>query len=81
MRQDADDLCVVCFVDRLGGAPCILLDCGHIFHYCCVKTVLEKRWNGPRITFRFMHCPLCKKQVKNIFVFRASFPNKGSLVH
>lgn len=25
--------------------------------------ILEKRWNGPRIIFRFMQCPLCKQQV------------------
>uniref|UniRef100_A0A915PSJ6 RCR-type E3 ubiquitin transferase n=1 Tax=Setaria digitata TaxID=48799 RepID=A0A915PSJ6_9BILA len=63
IKQDADDLCVICFTDRLGGAPCIQLACGHVFHYHCVRTVLEKRWNGPRIVFRFMQCPLCKKQI------------------
>ncbi|VDO35838.1 unnamed protein product [Onchocerca flexuosa] len=62
IKQDADDLCVICFTDRLGGAPCIQLTCEHVFHYRCVQTVLEKRWNGPRIVFRFMQCPLCKKQ-------------------
>ncbi|KAI6189442.1 RCR-type E3 ubiquitin transferase [Aphelenchoides bicaudatus] len=62
-KQDGDDLCVICFTDRLGAAPCIQLDCGHYFHFRCVKTVLEKRWNGPRIVFRFMQCPLCKKTI------------------
>ncbi|CAD5224052.1 unnamed protein product [Bursaphelenchus okinawaensis] len=62
-KQDADDLCVICFTDRLGGAPCIKLSCGHSFHYHCVKTVLEKRWHGPRILFRFMQCPLCKSNI------------------
>ncbi|VBB27565.1 unnamed protein product [Acanthocheilonema viteae] len=67
MKQDADDLCVICFTDRLGGAPCIQLACEHVFHYHCVRTVLEKRWDGPRIIFRFMQCPLCKKQVCPVF--------------
>ncbi|TKR87165.1 hypothetical protein L596_011613 [Steinernema carpocapsae] len=62
-RQDADDLCVICFTDRLGGAPCIQLKCGHIFHFNCVRTVLEKRWVGPRIVFQFMQCPLCRQQI------------------
>ncbi|VDM40401.1 unnamed protein product [Toxocara canis] len=64
-RQDADDLCVICFTDRLGGAPCIQLACGHVFHYRCLKLILEKRWNGPRIIFRFMQCPLCKQQIEH----------------
>ncbi|KAK0411800.1 hypothetical protein QR680_005853 [Steinernema hermaphroditum] len=62
-RQDADDLCVICFTDRLGGAPCVQLKCSHIFHFHCVKTVLEKRWVGPRIVFQFMQCPLCRQQI------------------
>ena len=64
-KQDTDDLCVICFVDRLGGAPCIKLSCGHLFHHKCVKTVLEKRWAGPRILFRFMHCPLCNALIEH----------------
>ncbi|CAD5232657.1 unnamed protein product [Bursaphelenchus xylophilus] len=62
-KQDSDDLCVICFTDRLGGAPCVKLSCGHSFHYQCVKTILEKRWHGPRILFRFMQCPLCKSNI------------------
>ncbi|MFH4976506.1 hypothetical protein AB6A40_003215 [Gnathostoma spinigerum] len=65
VRQDADDLCVICFTDRLGGSPCIQLECGHIFHYLCVKAALEKKWIGPRILFRFMQCPLCRKQIEH----------------
>uniref|UniRef100_A0A7E4WAZ4 RCR-type E3 ubiquitin transferase n=1 Tax=Panagrellus redivivus TaxID=6233 RepID=A0A7E4WAZ4_PANRE len=62
-KQDGDDLCVICFTDRLGAAPCIQLECGHFFHFACVKLILEKRWPGPRILFRFMHCPLCKAAI------------------
>ncbi|KIH61005.1 hypothetical protein ANCDUO_08735 [Ancylostoma duodenale] len=52
-------MCVVCFTDRLCAAPCVQLGCGHLLHYHCVRAVLEKRWPGPRIQFRFMNCPLC----------------------
>ncbi|EJW84961.1 hypothetical protein WUBG_04127 [Wuchereria bancrofti] len=76
IKQDADDLCVICFTDRLGGAPCIQLACDHIFHYRCVRTVLEKRWNGPRIVFRFMQCPLCKKQIDHPSVADLLLPLK-----
>ncbi|VDO50976.1 unnamed protein product, partial [Haemonchus placei] len=61
--QDGDDVCVVCFTDRLCAAPCIRLGCGHLLHYHCVRAVLEKRWPGPRIQFRFLNCPLCNVQV------------------
>jgi E3 ubiquitin-protein ligase MYCBP2 len=63
LRQDADDLCVICFTDRLGAAPCVLLQCGHVFHYACVRQSLTKRWHGPRITFAFMRCPLCQTSI------------------
>ncbi|CAJ0567117.1 unnamed protein product, partial [Mesorhabditis spiculigera] len=63
--QDGDDVCVICFTDRLGAAPCIKIECGHIFHYACVRAVLEKRWNGPRILFRFMNCPLCNGEMEH----------------
>lgn len=36
------------------------MDCGHIFHYRCVRRLLETRWNGPRITFGFCECPICR---------------------
>ncbi|VDO91516.1 unnamed protein product [Heligmosomoides polygyrus] len=61
--QDGDDVCVVCFTDRLCAAPCVRLGCGHLLHYHCVRAVLEKRWAGPRIQFRFMNCPLCNVQM------------------
>lgn len=36
------------------------LDCSHVFHLQCTRRVLENRWLGPRITFGFMSCPICK---------------------
>lgn len=63
LRQDGDDMCMICFADALSTAPVILLDCGHAFHWHCCRSVLERRWPGPRITFAFMLCPICKRDI------------------
>lgn len=63
LTQDADDMCMICFVEALSCAPAIQLDCGHVFHYHCCRTVLEKRWIGPRISFGFSLCPICKNDI------------------
>ncbi|KAL5268418.1 hypothetical protein ACHWQZ_G002322 [Mnemiopsis leidyi] len=60
LKQDADDMCVICFTESLGCAPCLQLTCGHILHSQCIATVVRNRWIGPRITFSFLHCPICK---------------------
>eukprot|EP00094_Tigriopus_californicus_P010528 TCALIF_10156-PA protein Name:"Similar to MYCBP2 E3 ubiquitin-protein ligase MYCBP2 (Homo sapiens)" AED:0.02 eAED:0.04 QI:14/0.77/0.5/1/0.88/0.8/10/0/4914 len=65
LRQDADDMCMICFTEALSPVPSILLECGHVFHYHCCVTVLEKRWIGPRITFGFRNCPICKSKIEN----------------
>lgn len=36
------------------------LECGHVFHAHCCRNVLKRRWPGPRITFTFSLCPICK---------------------
>lgn len=61
LRQDADDMCVICFTDTLSAAPSIKLSCDHVFHYRCCQATLSRRWPGPRITFGFMQCPICKE--------------------
>ncbi|ODN02467.1 E3 ubiquitin-protein ligase MYCBP2 [Orchesella cincta] len=63
LKQDGDDMCMICFTDALAFAPAILLLCGHVFHYHCCRSVLEKRWPGPRITFSFSYCPICKVEI------------------
>ncbi|XP_053398701.1 E3 ubiquitin-protein ligase MYCBP2-like isoform X4 [Mercenaria mercenaria] len=60
LKQDSDDMCMICFTEALSAAPAILLKCGHVFHAHCARRVLENRWVGPRITFGFSHCPICK---------------------
>lgn len=41
-------------------AFCSQLVCGHVFHYRCCQRVLINKWTGPRITFGFQQCPICK---------------------
>ncbi|XP_013162054.1 PREDICTED: E3 ubiquitin-protein ligase MYCBP2 isoform X3 [Papilio xuthus] len=63
LRQDADDMCMICFTDPLQAAPAIQLKCGHVFHLNCCKKVLASKWIGPRITFAFSKCPICKEDI------------------
>uniref|UniRef100_A0A8C9U137 RCR-type E3 ubiquitin transferase n=1 Tax=Scleropages formosus TaxID=113540 RepID=A0A8C9U137_SCLFO len=65
LKQDADDMCMVCFTEALSAAPAIQLDCTHVFHLQCTRRVLENRWPGPRISFGFMSCPICKNNMNH----------------
>ncbi|XP_025027421.1 E3 ubiquitin-protein ligase MYCBP2 isoform X2 [Python bivittatus] len=66
LKQDADDMCMICFTEALSAAPAVQLDCSHIFHLQCCCRVLENRWLGPRITFGFMSCPICKNKINHV---------------
>ena len=44
--------------------PSVKLECGHIFHAECLRTLLRHRWNTVRISFAFMDCPCCKQPIK-----------------
>ncbi|XP_033631426.1 E3 ubiquitin-protein ligase MYCBP2-like isoform X2 [Asterias rubens] len=65
LKQDADDMCMICFTEALACAPAIQLDCGHVFHQHCCQNVLERQWVGPRITFGFSLCPICKANMEH----------------
>ncbi|XP_047115899.1 E3 ubiquitin-protein ligase highwire-like [Schistocerca piceifrons] len=65
LKQDADDMCMICFTEALSCAPAIQLKCGHVFHLHCCRCVLMKRWSGPRITFAFSQCPICKASIEH----------------
>ena len=60
LRQDNDDMCMICFTDPLSPIPSVLLHCGHVFHFHCLQAVLSAKWHGPRISFGFTKCPICK---------------------
>jgi E3 ubiquitin-protein ligase MYCBP2 len=63
LTQDGDDMCMICFTEALSCAPSIQMLCGHVFHYHCSRTILQKRWHGARISFAFSQCPICKNDI------------------
>jgi hypothetical protein len=71
VRQDAEDMCMICFTESLGAAPAIQLACRHVYHFTCIRRNLEKRWPGARITFSFANCPICK--VNSFYLFMNVF--------
>ncbi|XP_076065953.1 MYC binding protein highwire isoform X3 [Oratosquilla oratoria] len=68
LKQDADDMCMICFSEALSSAPALQLECGHVFHSHCCRSVLKRRWPGPRITFTFSLCPICKVRMRHWFL-------------
>jgi E3 ubiquitin-protein ligase MYCBP2 len=62
-KANIDDFCSICFVKGLGQEPCVQIECGHIFHLECVKTKIQKQWNGPRIVFNYLDCSECKQRI------------------
>jgi len=64
-EQTAEDFCNICWVESLASAPSIRLQCGHVFHYTCIKSKIKKRWPAARITFGFSECPLCKQSIEH----------------
>ncbi|CAI9731993.1 E3 ubiquitin-protein ligase MYCBP2-like [Octopus vulgaris] len=65
LKQDADDMCMICFTEALSAAPALQLKCAHVFHLHCTKNVLIRKWVGPRITFGFSLCPICKDTINH----------------
>ena len=37
LRQDGDDMCMICWTETLHEAPCIQLKCGHVVHLTCCR--------------------------------------------
>jgi len=64
-KVNADDFCNICWIESIGSAPSVKLDCGHTFHMQCVRDRISKRWSGARITFNFLNCPLCKVPISH----------------
>jgi len=63
--QTGDDFCPICYVEDLRSAPAIKLECGHIFHYECIRRKVAAGWPSSRITFTFLECPLCSRHVSH----------------
>jgi hypothetical protein len=57
-----DEWCCICYTETLKQAPCIqLTSCNHVYHFECVKGVMEAGQSGARIQFDWMGCPQDKK--------------------
>ncbi|GAM20373.1 hypothetical protein SAMD00019534_035480, partial [Acytostelium subglobosum LB1] len=65
-HQISTDFCNICWIEDLAAAPCIKLECGHIFHYECCQKKLVNKWNSSRISFGFMKCALCQELTKHV---------------
>eukprot|EP01112_Ceratiomyxa_fruticulosa_P019235 TRINITY_DN626_c0_g1_i2.p1 TRINITY_DN626_c0_g1~~TRINITY_DN626_c0_g1_i2.p1 ORF type:complete len:753 (+),score=87.02 TRINITY_DN626_c0_g1_i2:295-2553(+) len=59
------DNCAICWVEVLEVAPCIQLECGHVFHYECVRKKVSNGGSGKRITFGFLDCALCQRRMSH----------------
>ena len=62
--SDETDLCGICFTSELGEEPCIILNCGHIFHANCLLMLMNHRWTTTKMTFGYLDCPSCKQEIK-----------------
>lgn len=69
-----DDFCSICYTDALRDAPCLQLQCGHVFHFVCLEMKLEKRWPTARISFSFASCPLCGEDISHPLLHRLLEP-------
>lgn len=63
---DGTQYCSICYTDALHSAPCIQLQCKHVYHYKCVLSKIQKQWTGARITFGFLNCPECRAEISHI---------------
>jgi len=61
--QNGEDYCNICWVEDLSSSPTVQLECGHKFHFICIKKKIDARWPTPMITFAFADCPLCHKPI------------------
>lgn len=62
-----EEWCTICYSEELRDAPCIqLTSCKHVYHYNCVKSVLEAGQSGARIQFDFAKCPQDKINITHL---------------
>ena len=63
-KKNIDDYCTICWCSALGQEPSVILGCRHLFHVGCLKSLVQKQYNGPRIVFNYLDCPDCKERMK-----------------
>lgn len=61
-NKTKSDSCEMCH-DYYSNAPIVQADCGHMFHWHCMKTKLDFKWVGPKLIFTHIHCQTCKKEL------------------
>jgi len=73
---DPSEFCPICYVESLSDAPCIQSTgkCKHIFHLKCVIDRINAGYNGARINFKFLTCPLCQNQIEHPALSKAMRP-------
>jgi len=73
---DPSEFCPICYVESLSDAPCIqsTSKCKHIFHLQCVIDRINAGYNGARINFKFITCPLCQNQIEHPALTKALRP-------
>jgi hypothetical protein len=55
-KKSTEDICAIC-LDTMYQKKCEYLPCKHVFHYACLKTLIETR------TYT---CPLCRYDFKTL---------------
>eukprot|EP00762_Andalucia_godoyi_P006013 ANDGO_00116.mRNA.1 E3 ubiquitin-protein ligase highwire len=61
--QMGEDFCNICWTETFSASPSVQLKCGHVFHYMCIRKRLQKAWHTAHISFGFLQCPLCTKDI------------------
>merc|ERR1712176_136868 len=56
MGEATSEQCAVCMEE----CELLELECGHKFCNECLRQQVSARWPGPRITFGYLHCALCR---------------------
>lgn len=54
--------CPICLTP---GDDLIRLKCTHSYHVECLQGQLRAKWTGPRITFNFANCSLCRYRISH----------------
>lgn len=55
--------CSYCTEHLYCGPTVYSTNCGHGFHYQCLKNNLEKKHHTKRITFGYLNCPECRAEI------------------
>ncbi len=63
-ESEGSEFCAICYCEDLRAQPVVQLECGHAFHYLCLKKQINSGYPRMRVTFGHIRCPLCKSKVE-----------------